>query len=128
VPTLDEIEGKTWGEAPGDATFLMRRCHELRRQPIEGFTVEDLRIMIGQAIGLDALVPVALSTVEDNPLAAGDYFEGDLLVSLLGVPDAYWADHTDDWYRLREVAGRVASLTSVLDRAKLFLDSSTGGA
>jgi len=30
--------------------------------------------MIGQAIGLDAFVPLALSTVEDNPLAAGDYY------------------------------------------------------
>jgi hypothetical protein len=106
----------------------MRRCHELRRKPVEDFTVEDLRIMIGQAIGLDALVPIALSTVEDNPLAAGDYYEGDLLVSLVGIPNAYWADHPDDWFRLRDIAGRVAALASVLDRAKVFLESSKGGA
>ncbi|WP_366207020.1 contact-dependent growth inhibition system immunity protein [Flavihumibacter sp. CACIAM 22H1] len=37
------------GEAP---TNMVRRCLELRRIPIDEFTVEDLRLMIGQNFSL----------------------------------------------------------------------------
>lgn len=44
--------------------------------------------MIGQSIGLKYLVPKALEHLQENPLAAGDFFEGDLLFALL-KSDAY---------------------------------------
>ncbi|NBD27408.1 hypothetical protein GT019_26350 [Paenibacillus sp. T1] len=57
--TLEELEGEIWGQ-PQFCSNLVIRCHELRRKPLMSFSIEDLRIMIGQGFSLKYLVPVAL--------------------------------------------------------------------
>lgn len=57
--TLQELEQSDWGEPEFDS-HLVTTCHRLRRVPLDQFTVEDLRIMIGQNIGLPFLVPMAV--------------------------------------------------------------------
>jgi len=88
-PNLDEIEHIRWVEPTPDS-FLVRRCHELRRKAIDEFSIEDLRIMVGQEISLPILVPVALNVVEADPLAEGDYYPGDLLSALLTIGSEWW--------------------------------------
>ena len=73
-----------------DATFLVRRCHELRTKPLRDFTVEDLQIMIGQQIALKHLVPLALERLQADPLVGGDCYPGDLLASVLRADAAVW--------------------------------------
>jgi hypothetical protein len=48
------------GQDRGEATFpyfLVRTCHALRQKPLREFTVEDLRIILGQNFSLEYLVP-----------------------------------------------------------------------
>jgi len=78
--TLDELERINCGDAPPKASYLVATLHALRKKPISQFTNEDLRICIGQEIGLPWLMPRALSTLEHDPLTAGDFYEGDLLL------------------------------------------------
>jgi len=80
--TLEELEGVVWGDPECDS-HLLSTCHRLRRKPLDEFTAEDLRIMIGQGIGLPHLVPRALNLLEREPLAEGDCYPGDLLISLV---------------------------------------------
>jgi hypothetical protein len=84
--TLDELEGVRWGE-PTFESHLVRTCHHLRTKPIDHFTVEDLRIMISQQIGLPHLMPRAVGVVEREPLAEGDFYPGDLLAAVIGAAD-----------------------------------------
>ncbi|MEU5722368.1 contact-dependent growth inhibition system immunity protein [Micromonospora sp. NPDC047738] len=49
MTTIEELERDVWPDPGPDDTFLVRRCLELRRKPLAEFTVEDLRIMLGQA-------------------------------------------------------------------------------
>ncbi|MFD8495450.1 contact-dependent growth inhibition system immunity protein [Amycolatopsis sp. NPDC059657] len=91
--TLESIENDSWGELPTDATRLMETVHLLRRKPIETFTVEDLRILVAQGVGLAVVVPMALAELEQNPLAEGDMYPGDLLAAMARVPSAYWDQH-----------------------------------
>ncbi len=99
--TLAELEGVEWGE-PDFPSYLVRTCHELRKKPVEEFTVEDLRIMIGQQIGLDHLMPRAIDVLERQPLAEGNFFRGDLLVNVVKA---------SDWLRGRtELLSRVVSI------------------
>jgi hypothetical protein len=91
--TLDALDPPVWGPAPPDATTLVRRCHELRQKAVDSFTVEDLRIMISQQIGLQHLVPLALARLAEDPLADGDYYAGDLLASVRRVPSDFWEQH-----------------------------------
>ena len=82
MATLEQLEKNDWGDADAP-TWLVQECHRLRRKPIEEFSTEDLRIMIGQNIGLKYLVPRALEVLRKNPLAAGDFYEGDLLSAVI---------------------------------------------
>src|SRR5258707_8329375 len=87
--SLHELEGQDWGE--GDfPSYLVRTTHALRRKPLRDFTVEDLRIMIGQNFSLDYLVPLAIEQLQHDPLAAGDFYNGDLLASVLRVRSSFW--------------------------------------
>ena len=87
--TLEELEGVVW-DAPDEDSYLVTTCHALRRKPLGDFSVEDLRIMIRQGIGLPYLLPLALDVLEQNPWAEGDIYPGDLLASALRVERGFW--------------------------------------
>ena len=82
--TLEQLEEQTWPE-PDFSSQLVETCHRLRTKPLDDFTVEDLRIMVGQKIGLLHLLPLAIKILKDDPLAEGDYYPGDLLTSVIGA-------------------------------------------
>lgn len=82
MPTIEQLEGEAWGEPEAD-TYLVRTFHALRKKDIAEFTIEDLRIMIGQGVALEHLAPAAMAALERDPFVAGDYFPGDLLSALL---------------------------------------------
>ncbi|MGB9184437.1 MAG: contact-dependent growth inhibition system immunity protein [Solirubrobacteraceae bacterium] len=93
--TLDTVDPPAWGPAPPDATAPVKQCHELRSKPLVDFTVEDLRVMIGQQVGLNRLVGLAHKRLQADPLVQGDYYPGDLLASVLGVDGAFWERSPD---------------------------------
>jgi hypothetical protein len=91
VTTIQHLEGADWGEPEPNDSFLVRRCTQLRRKPLGEFTVEDLRIMLGQEIAVPILLPLALDVLVENPLAAGDFYPGDLLGYVVKLPTSAWA-------------------------------------
>jgi len=97
--TLQELEGEDWGE-PVHNTALIAKCHQLRRVPLKDFTAEELRLMLGQRIGLPYLVPIALSILQVNPLTEGNMYPGDLLNSVCRVPEQFWDNHPELKVRL----------------------------
>ncbi|MDQ7806660.1 contact-dependent growth inhibition system immunity protein [Amycolatopsis sp. A133] len=109
--TLEQIDGEAWGEPPADASRLVKTGHELRRKPVSRLDAEDLRLLLGQRIGVEVLVPYALSLLETNPLAEGDYYPGDLLVTVLELPAEFWRRHAEPAARL----ARVAAIAGTLD-------------
>ena len=104
--TLDELEGIVWGEPTFDS-HLVTTCCRLRTKPIDEFTVEELRIMIGQKIGLDHLMPLAIVALERDPLAEGDHYPGDLLANVVGCGE-WLRSHPNLLLRVVAVAKRVA--------------------
>jgi hypothetical protein len=105
--SLEEIEKDYWGAAPANATRLIQTVHELRRRPIGSLGVEDLRVLIGQKVGVAAVMPLALERLEQDPLAEGDYYPGDLLVAVLGIPRDYWERHPDQHAKVDAVVDRL---------------------
>ncbi|MFI1995879.1 contact-dependent growth inhibition system immunity protein [Actinoplanes sp. NPDC020271] len=106
--SLEEIEGDAWGDAPADATRLIATVHQLRRKPIGKLDVEDLRIMLGQQVGVPVLVPEALVVLEHDPLAEGDFYPGDLLSAVVRrTPVEYWVAHPDELLRLHAVVAGI---------------------
>lgn len=134
--TLERLEGKKWGdpENPNDApTPLIQKCLRLRRVPLRELTTENLRMLIGQQIGLEHLVPLALDRLAADPLAEGDFYPGDLLKSVVRVEPAYWQTHPEQRRALEQVCntaiGRLDQYApmdaELLRRITAFLDLPT---
>ena len=81
----------------GESSYLIVTCNNLHLKPLKEFEVEDLRIMIGQSIGLPYLVPLAIDALQQDILAEGDYYEGDLLKSVLTSDPDHWKAEKQDW-------------------------------
>lgn len=108
-PSLQDLEGEDWGE-PTYESYLVRTVHALRRKPLVELTVDDLRIMLGQAIGMNHLVPLALTHLERDAFVAGDLYPGDLLGVVMGVGAQYWRSHPTEAARMRRVADQAEAL------------------
>ena len=80
--TLTELENNDWGETDSDS-YIEQACFRLRKKKIGELDIEDLRILIGQGVGVPFLLPIALTILESNPLAEGRHYKGDLLCSVL---------------------------------------------
>lgn len=90
--TLTQLEGTAAADRDGPdyPSFLGAECHRLRGVPIGRFSVENLRIMIGQGRGLRYLVPLAIDRLEADPFVAGDFHDGDLLLAVSRIDPAFW--------------------------------------
>lgn len=97
--TLTQIEKEDWGE-PDYPSHLVTTCHQLRKKQLKDFTIEDLRIMIGQNISLPYLIPLAIKKLKENVLAEGDFYPGDLLKSVLESDRSFWKNNKVDWQQV----------------------------
>jgi hypothetical protein len=109
--TLEQLDGENWGE-PNYNSYVVTNCHRLRRVPLKDFTIEDLRLMIGQGFSLEYLVPLALERLDREPFAAGDFYPGDLIKNVLGIKREFWSQYP----RLRE------KMCSIVEKAKAEID------
>lgn len=94
--TLTQIEGNDWGP-PTYGSHLVTTVHALRYKLLRDFTVEDLRIMIGQNFSLPILIPLAIERLRSNPSAAGDMYPGDLLLGVLRSDPEHWRHYSNQW-------------------------------
>lgn len=91
---LNDLEGIVW-EKPEYSSRLVIRCHELRVKKLSDFDIEDLRLMIGQNIGMDYLIPLAIQKLKEDIFAEGDFYEGDLLQNVLCTKCEFWIKHPE---------------------------------
>lgn len=115
--------GVARGVAPGFDSRLVQRCEALYGKPLGELSVEDLRLLIGQNIGLEFLVPLAVERLRENPFVGGDYYPGDLLHSVLNIHPTYWDQHPEQYWDVYEVSGGLLpvlkDLTASVERFNL---------
>jgi hypothetical protein len=116
--TLEELEGVELSEQVWP-TPLVKEVHRLRTVPLERFSTENLRIMIGQQCGLQCLVPMALDVLDVDPWAAGDRYKGALLHSVLRVESEFWERHSDLVYRLFSIFSELGAQQDLM-KTELF--------
>jgi hypothetical protein len=100
--SLENLEKDNWSE-PDYESHLVKTSHQLMKKPLKDFEIEDLRIMIGQNIGLTFLIPLALEKLRENILAEGDFYEGDLLNSVLTSDNEFWIKESNRFGELEEI-------------------------
>ncbi|MFE7890306.1 contact-dependent growth inhibition system immunity protein [Streptomyces sp. NPDC057412] len=89
--SLEELEPDRRPVPTDGETRLMATVRTLRRKPLTDLTVEDLRLLIGQDVGLPHLLPLAMEVLRLDPLAEGDMYEGDLLAAVLSRGPEAWS-------------------------------------
>ncbi len=100
--TIENLEKNKWSAIDFDS-HLVKRTQELRKIPINTFTAEDLRIMIGQQIGLAYLIPLALEILAEDLWTEANFYEGDLLNSVLKIDTKFWEDNKNYWLILHDL-------------------------
>ncbi|MFE3644772.1 contact-dependent growth inhibition system immunity protein [Streptomyces sp. NPDC059169] len=115
--SLEELEGRRWPEPSPDATGLVKAIHTLRTRPIESLTVEELRRLIGQNVGLPFLIPLALEILRDTApaQAAGGFYDDDLLSAVLTVDPAVWAHMPQFAQELKNILATLTDLSPYIE-------------
>lgn len=101
--TIEELETQNFGQPDEAPTNMVKRCLELCKVPLDQFTVEDLRLMIGQNFCLRYLIPLAVEHLKKGFFVEGDYFPGDLLKNVLSVDKKFWQDNKHLWTAVNEL-------------------------
>lgn len=87
--TLENLEKEVWPQIQFSSN-LITRTSEFRKVPLNEFSIQDLRIMIGQSVSLPYLVPLAIERLKENVLAEGDLYPGDLIVAVASIENDFW--------------------------------------
>lgn len=104
-----------------DATALDSQVRALYKKAVKELTVEDLRLMIGQGVGLEYLIPLATDLLSENPFVEGDYYPGDLLSAVMNVKDDFWVSHQNLYWIISEiVAGLPPVMRELIDLIARF--------
>lgn len=92
--SIEQLENDVWGPPEYDGN-LVRRCHELRKIKLCDLSIEDLRMLAGQNIGTEYIIPLAVEILKKDAYVKGDFYPGDLLYNVMTVRDDFWLDHPD---------------------------------
>jgi hypothetical protein len=103
--TLENLEKDKWNTFDSDSR-LIKRIKELRRVPLDNFSTEDLRLMIGQQESLEHLIPLAIERLRADILAEGDMYKGDLLLAVVNTRQDYWDKSTEQKEELIQLITR----------------------
>jgi len=95
--SLKNLENRDMGEPSTEYPSLVNKVLKLRKIPLNQFSVEDLRLMIGQNKGLPYLIQLSLDVLKEDLFAEGDFYPGDLLQNILKVPALFWTEDKELW-------------------------------
>lgn len=98
--SISQLGGWKWeGTIPSIETHggIETRFYNLHNKPISDLDDGDIRFLIGQNEGLNYLVPIALNKLKNDVFLEAEFYEGDLLYSLLTIIDTknYWYEHIE---------------------------------
>lgn len=116
--TLSQLEGKQINNQKFESG-LIQKCYKLYDKPLANYTVEDMRLMIGQDIGLKYLIPMAIEELELNPMVSGDSYAGDLLHSVINSDPEFWKENEAAKNKIEDIIkDTISILQNTLEKFK----------
>jgi CDI immunity proteins len=117
--SLHDLEGDEQADVETSSVHATT-CRVHRRTPIGQLGTEALRFLLEEGKSTDVLLRVAVDRLERDPFQGGDFYPGDLLATVLGLPVSIWISVPDlraQVYALVEDAGDLLDLLEPEDRA-----------
>lgn len=118
MSNLNKLAGKWKGDIPKKniSSSVQLRCYDLYFKELDDFSIDDIRFMLIQELGIDFLIDRALSQLEKDILIEASYYEGDLLSSVLKLEADYWSRNIERYKKLKKLIEKnQVELASKLD-------------
>lgn len=112
--TLENLEKDADPEVRVNS-HLVIKTSLLRKIPLNEFSVEDLRIMIGQNFGLPYLVSLTIEKLTEDVLAEGDLYPGDLLVAVTKIDTRFWIGNPKCKEQIEAIIAANLSVINTMD-------------
>ena len=94
--TLSDLLQEEWrDEIPYDDSSVVQHMYYLYHTQARRWTVEDYRYLVGQKTGLDIILPKVFEILQHDIKVSGDFYDGDLLNSVLQINADFWEQHKD---------------------------------
>jgi hypothetical protein len=107
--SLNELNNQNVIKNPFPST-LADRCAIACNKKLKDISIDEIRMLVGQSIGLEYIIPLALSFLEKEPLINAGMYKGDLLSIVLDVSDDFWKKNPTQNNRLAEIRISVEEL------------------
>ena len=101
--SIEELENDYWKEESEYPTNLIKKCFEYRKIKVSELTIEQIRLLISQKIGIEFLIGIALEKLEQNIIVEGDLYEGDLLDAVSKVPTEFWNKNSTEFLNFKNI-------------------------
>ena len=92
--SLEELENSIWRETDFP-TALVEKCFYARKKKLKDLDIGEVRLLITQKIGLKYIIPLAISFLKKDVLIDAGFYEGDLLLAVLTIPESFWSDNSN---------------------------------
>lgn len=99
--SIEQLENNYWKKESEFPTNLIEKCFEYRKIKLSELTVEQIRLLISQKIGIEFLIGIALKKLELNIIAEGNLYEGDLLDSVSKTPTEFWKKNKTEFEKFK---------------------------
>lgn len=87
--SIEQLENDYW-PSTDFPTPLVEKCYRYRKIPVQDLSIEQIRLLLGQKIGVRHLLNKAIKVLKEDILSEGDFFPGDLLISVLRLENSDW--------------------------------------
>lgn len=92
--SIEALENDYWVDFKFP-TGLVERCFKYRKIPIRELSIEQLRMLIGQNIGVKYIFTRAYEILRKDILAEGDLYPGDLLTAVLNIKGSFFESNPE---------------------------------
>lgn len=97
--SIERLESDFWPE-PGFDSYVVQTCHKARKKPLSQLTLEEIRLLASQRIGLKYILPLVVEELAGDAVQQVSYFEGDLLLAALRLTRKDWENNLDELHML----------------------------
>ncbi|MCM5530516.1 contact-dependent growth inhibition system immunity protein [Parasegetibacter sp. NRK P23] len=95
--SIENLEKRDFGSSDDAPTRMVKRCLDFCKVSLDQFTVEDLRLIVGQEFALTYLIPLAIEHLQKDIFSEGDLYPGDLLKNVLSIDKGFWLENKNYW-------------------------------
>lgn len=118
--SIEELENDYWEDSDFNS-YIVQTTQNARKKPVSQLSYEEIRLLLGQKIGLKYVIPIALSLISKDPLAEVTFFKGDLLLQLLRLSYNDWEHNEEDLKCFQKIINDNLTLIQSCDEISIDL-------